>query len=158
MAFNRVNPPKQVVLPEKVRGDVSLKRAFDDVYYILFQMWKRLGAGDDWVSDSLESGYEFDDVRVEDVKEQFKFIEINTSSNHETITNEIVKCNARNLTVTLNPEPEDQEKVIIHSKLGRTYINPNGKTINGEDSAFMRRKYTTWDIIYLLDSDEWVIV
>lgn len=155
---NRVNPPKQLRLPTKIEQDLSLKRAFDDRDYILFQLWKRTGAGQDWIEEALQGLYEFDDIRFKDEKEESKFIEINTTVNHEAIGNEIIKCNARDLTVTFNPEPEDQEKIIVHSRLGRTYLNPNGKTINGEDSAFMRRKYTTWDIVYMLDADEWVVV
>ena len=54
MAGNRVNPPKQVVLPPEVQNNPQLKKAFDDAYFILFQLWKRTGAGDDIV-DSTES-------------------------------------------------------------------------------------------------------
>ena len=46
---NRVNPPKQVVLPVEVQQNLPLKKAFDDAYLIMFQMWKRLGGGDDWI-------------------------------------------------------------------------------------------------------------
>lgn len=51
---NRVNPPKQLVLPTSIRQNVELKKAFDDRDFILFQMWKRLGGGEDLVDDSLE--------------------------------------------------------------------------------------------------------
>ena len=50
--MNRVNPPKQVVLPPEVQSNPQLKKAFDDAYYIMFQLWKRSGAGDDWVDDN----------------------------------------------------------------------------------------------------------
>ena len=51
---NRVNPPKQLVLPPEVSSNLQLKKAFDDRDYIMFQMWKRLGGGNDWV-DSTQS-------------------------------------------------------------------------------------------------------
>lgn len=51
---NRVNPPKQLVLPPEVQQNPQLKKAFDDRDYILFQMWKRMGGGDDWL-DSNQS-------------------------------------------------------------------------------------------------------
>ena len=51
---NRVNPPKQLVLPPKIAQDPELKKAFDDRDFILFQLWKRTGAGEDLVDDSLE--------------------------------------------------------------------------------------------------------
>lgn len=50
--MNRVNPPKQVVLPRKIQDDEQLRKAFDDSYFILFQMWKRLGGGADFVDDN----------------------------------------------------------------------------------------------------------
>ena len=157
MAFNRVNPPKQVVLPEKVRGDVSLKRAFDDVYYILFQMWKRLGAGDDWVSDSLESQYEFDDIIEQDISQSFLFNVVVTGTDYTTHTNQIVIC-TDTVTVTLNSEPEDQELVKVRV-IGRgTTINGNGRNINGQKEAKIKTKYTSWDLLYILEIDEWIIV
>ena len=52
MSFNRVNPPKQLQFPPDIAKDIHLKKAFDDRDYILFQMWKRLGAGDDFVNDN----------------------------------------------------------------------------------------------------------
>ena len=51
---NRVNPPKQLVLPQKIAQDPELKKAFDDRDFILFQLWKRTGAGDDIVDGSQE--------------------------------------------------------------------------------------------------------
>ena len=54
MPFNRVNPPKQLQLPPEIQNDPQLKKAFDDRDYILFQIWKRLGAGTDFV-DSNET-------------------------------------------------------------------------------------------------------
>lgn len=50
--MNRVNPPKQVVLPQKIQDDEQLKKAFNESYFILFQMWKRLGGGADFVDDN----------------------------------------------------------------------------------------------------------
>jgi hypothetical protein len=52
MPYNRVNPPKQLQLPPEIQANVQLKRAFDDRDYIIFQMWQRLGAGEDFVDDN----------------------------------------------------------------------------------------------------------
>ena len=60
--MNRVNPPKQLVLPDSIRENLELKKAFDDRDFIMFQMWKRLGGGDDFVFDARTIGYEFDDL------------------------------------------------------------------------------------------------
>ena len=40
MGYNRVNPPKQVKLPPEVEANPQLRKAFDDAYFIMFQMWK----------------------------------------------------------------------------------------------------------------------
>lgn len=58
MAFNRVNPPKQLQLPPDIANDIHLKKAFDDRDYILFQIWKRLGAGADLVNDNESNANE----------------------------------------------------------------------------------------------------
>ena len=60
--MNRVNPPKQLVLPQSVQADDDLKKAFDDRDFILFQMWKRMGGGADLINDNLTGLYEFDDL------------------------------------------------------------------------------------------------
>jgi len=51
---NRVNPPKQLVLPQKIAQDPELKKAFDDLTFIVFQLWQRTGAGDDLIDSNLE--------------------------------------------------------------------------------------------------------
>jgi len=51
---NRVNPPKQLVLPPKIAQDPELKKAFDDRDFILFQLWQRTGAGDDLIDSNQE--------------------------------------------------------------------------------------------------------
>jgi hypothetical protein len=50
--MNRINPPKQVVLPVEVQKNLPLKKAFDDAYFIMFQMWQRMGGGADWIDDN----------------------------------------------------------------------------------------------------------
>lgn len=56
--MNRVNPPKQVVLPQEVSSNPALKKAFDDSYFIMFQMWKRMGGGADWVGGNQTNNNE----------------------------------------------------------------------------------------------------
>jgi len=50
--MNRVNPPTQVRLPPEIEDNPQLKKAFDDAYYIMFQMWKRSGGGSDLAADN----------------------------------------------------------------------------------------------------------
>jgi len=51
---NRVNPPKQLVLPPSIASNVELKKAFDDRDFILFQLWKRSGAGEDIIDQAQD--------------------------------------------------------------------------------------------------------
>tara|TARA_R110001606_G_scaffold21025_1_gene74623 strand:- start:83 stop:382 length:300 start_codon:yes stop_codon:yes gene_type:complete len=55
MGYNRVNPPKQVKLPPEVEANPQLRKAFDDAYFIMFQMWKRMGGGADWIDSNSTS-------------------------------------------------------------------------------------------------------
>lgn len=49
MAFNRVNPPEQAQIPEiKEQGLFAFLK---ELRYIVFQLWKRTGAGGDYIND-----------------------------------------------------------------------------------------------------------
>ena len=56
MAFNRVNPPEQALLPNI--KDVGLFAFLKELKFIVFQLWKRTGAGRDYIDDieTNESG------------------------------------------------------------------------------------------------------
>lgn len=157
MAGNRVNPPKQVVLPAKVQSDRELKKAFDDVYLIMFQMWKRLGGGDDWINALQEDEYEFDQLIEPDVSQFLLSDIVITDSDYTTHGNQVVICTGR-VTVTLNDEPSDQEVVKVRMLSNGVTINGNGKNVNGQSDAKIKIKYTSWDLLYILETDEWIIV
>lgn len=48
----RVNPPKQLVLPPEVANNKQLKKAFDDLTYIVFQLYQRTGGDTDLIDES----------------------------------------------------------------------------------------------------------
>lgn len=50
MAFNRVNPPEQLEAP--VIEDRGLLKFLVDLKFIVFQLWKRTGAGSDWIGEN----------------------------------------------------------------------------------------------------------
>lgn len=50
MAFNRVNPPEQLEAP--VIENRGLLKFLVDLKFIVFQLWKRTGAGSDWISEN----------------------------------------------------------------------------------------------------------
>jgi len=107
---------------------------------------------------ALLTGFtEFDDLFSPDALEQVKSDTVATSADYTTVGDQIVVCLSA-ITITLNDEPEDQELVRIIVTNGRVNIDANGKTINGELDAIIRRDNTTWDIMYILETDEWRVI
>tara|TARA_R110002020_G_scaffold121837_1_gene276884 strand:- start:86 stop:571 length:486 start_codon:yes stop_codon:yes gene_type:complete len=159
---NRVNPPKQVILPLEIQQNLPLKKAFDDAYYIMFQMWKRMGGGDDWVDDNRSIGYEFDDLTslVNSLLPNKPDIKA-TDIDYTTIGDQTIICNDA-LTVTLNAEPKDREQVKVIISNGDVTVDGNGKLINKlSDATIIFKNLVTTaalDIVYILELDEWFIV
>ncbi|MGB0943137.1 MAG: hypothetical protein ACPGUE_12075 [Marinomonas sp.] len=162
MGYNRVNPPKQVTLPPELAKNPQLRKAFDDVYQILFQLWQRTGAGSDWIDGIRSDLYEFDDVQllVESFKENKPDVKVATLD-YTTLGDQVVICNDA-LTVYLNDSPRDREKVKVITANGDVVINGNGKNINKKDkwTVIFKNLVTTGalDIVYVLETDEWFIV
>ena len=100
---------------------------------------------------------EFDDLFTPDALEQVKADTVVTSANYTTLGDQVVICTS-SITVTLNDEPEDQELVKVIVTNGKVNISANGKTINNQPDAIIRRNNTTWDIMYVLDIDEWRVI
>ena len=79
------------------------------------------------------------------------------SADYTTSESEIVICTAK-MIVTLNSNPDDQELVSIQASNGVVIVDANGNTINGETDAVIRRNYTTWDLIFLVEIKGWIII
>jgi len=67
---NRVNPPKTLRLPPTVSKNSELKKSFDDRDYILFQLWKRSGAGDDYVDSNQTNSQRVNGSLLFDIRQQ----------------------------------------------------------------------------------------
>lgn len=159
--MNRVNPPKQVRLPPEVEANPQLKKAFGDAYFIMFQMWKRLGSGEDWIDEGRNANYEFDDLVNNTAKEQLLNDVVSTSANYTTIGDQVIICTDA-LTVTLNDKPDDQERAKVIIANGDVTVNGNGRLINKEADVTIIFKNlvttATLDIIYIIELDEWFII
>lgn len=79
------------------------------------------------------------------------------SADYTTSESELVICTDK-ITVTLNSKPDDQELVSIQASNGVVIVDANGNTINGETDAVIRRNYTTWDLIFLVEIKGWIII
>lgn len=158
--MNKVNPPRQLRLPPSISSNPDLRRAFDDRDYILFQLWTRVGGGADFIDDNKTSGYEFDDLINNTAKEQLLSDVVSTAVNYTTIGDQVIKCTAA-LTVTLNDEPEDQEKAQILVTNGDVTIDGNSRNIDGDTDVTIVfaniQPPATVDCLYLVDTDEWII-
>ena len=51
MKGNRANPPLQLKLPPSIASNTDLKKAFDDLTRVVDQLWRRTGAGDDYIQN-----------------------------------------------------------------------------------------------------------
>jgi hypothetical protein len=116
---NRVNPPKQLVLPKSIASNIELKKAFDDTHFILFQLWKRVGGGDDAI-DNAEQNITSSSSRVSRNAARINSLElkefeiINTTESLTTFQNQIIICkNTGSINITLDPEAIEGDEVHI---------------------------------------------
>lgn len=108
------------------------------------------------IDETNQNLNEFDD-KQDHSKQDFRRHASAQAADYTTSNSEIVIC-TNPITITLNPTPEDQEFVSIQSTNGTVTIEGNGNTINDEDNAIIRRDFTTWDLIYIVDIDGWIII
>lgn len=116
---NRVNPPRQLQLPPEVASNPQLKRAFDDRDFILFQLWKRSGAGNDDIEDLIQSILK---VRLETARNTSligsidlkNFDIIDVVGNVTTGPDQILICkNPSSINVALDPNAIKNDEVHI---------------------------------------------
>jgi len=111
----------------------------------------------DDIARALAGLTEFDDIFTESAKDQLKDDVVVTAVDLTTIGDQIIVATDK-LTVKLNATPQDRELVRVHANNGRVDIDANGKKINDELVAIIRRNFTTWDILYIVELDSWIII
>jgi hypothetical protein len=133
----QVNPPTQVRLPVDIEGNLSLKKAFQDSYFIMSQLWTRSGAGQDFSTTPIK-------VTDSDY----------TSSIRETV---IVTASK---TITCSLQPLDGQTLIVKRKTtaGNVTVSGNGKTIDGATTFVLTVNYQTVSILYSSELGEWLIM
>jgi hypothetical protein len=156
MARNRVNPPKQVVLPPKVASDLQLKKAFDDVYHILFQMWKRTGAGDDFIDGLVEdlhstkNSVSRNTAQIGSIDlQKFEVVPITVSTTTEPF--QILICkNTTSIDVALDPLAIIGDRVHIKRRGGKIKVIG---AIDGKDFEIINVKQ--FSAHYVFDGTDW---
>ena len=111
----------------------------------------------DDIARALAGLTEFDDIFTESAKDQLKDDVVVTAVDITTIGDQIIVATEK-LTVKFNATPQDRELLKIQATNGRLKLNGNGKKINGELDAIIRRNFTTWDILYVVELDSWIII
>jgi hypothetical protein len=155
----KVNPPPQLRRPNKLTSDQEMRPYFERLEWILFQLWSRTGGADDSVDDTVNSQVDTDGLfglfgRIAAL--ELRNI-VSTAVDYTTIGSDIVICTDA-VTVTLNDEPDDQETPSIKRTAGLVVINGNGKLIDGSSTLRINVKYTSLDIIYLVETDSWHVI
>lgn len=156
----QVNPPPQLRIPEQFSKNRETFGYIKQLNQILFQLWVRTGGSDDTVSSSEDSLRQFEDLQdtVGRLHNEMPNV-VAVSADYITVLNDIVVCtNTEDITVTLNAEPNDLERVTVKRTDYPVTIDGNGKTIDGHDTVKLIRKYLSLDLVYTVDNDSWSIV
>lgn len=81
------------------------------------------------------------------------------NANYTVPHTQVVICvNAAPITVTLNDEPDDFEMATVKRTDAELTINGNGKQIDGDTTVTLTVQYTSLDLLYTLETDEWNII
>jgi len=183
----RVNPPRQLKLPDSINSNVDLKKAFDDLNFIVFQLWKRTGGGEDFIQDEMlqklypnTAAQDLNSLNIDlksiytaqsaNFKPDFNLVINESASKTDKITlvtdidlttteSMAVLCNsAADISVTLNPEPDEDEVVIIKRvNTGAVNILTN-KTIDGISSQKLTAIYDSLKVKFIGELNEWIII
>lgn len=111
MKGNRVNPPLQLKLPQSIASNTDLKKAFDDLTRVVDQLWRRTGAGDDYIqNEKLQQLFSFA------IDKSGKAEEITTINNKSTVENVFIQqtpIKQNNVQLTVSKTVDYTEKLVI---------------------------------------------
>ena len=117
----RVNPPRQLKLPKSVNDNPDLKKAFDDLNFIVFQLWQRTGAGDDFIQkERLEKLYS--SISKQDINElnlDLKTIYTQQEKTEQNISYKTVIKEQHN-NINLTHSEDEQVTLLIDADLTTT--------------------------------------
>lgn len=144
--------------------DSQLKFSNDDgiltdiAFIFLHQLWARTGGFTDAVSGATtenESELYYWNTPSLDIFEQI----ISTASNITAYGNSIIVATS-NITVTLNPNPVDKEKITVKraSTIGSVTITGGAINIDGGSTYTMVTNYESAQCVYSAIDGEWFII
>jgi len=177
----RVNPPKQLRRPEV--SDPNLAKYLDDLNYIIFQLWRRTGAGSDLIEDGKFDGLfsrstqdlTIDEIQgllpfekqveqqpyyeLPNVKEEESLITLNDAGATLTGDHYVVVNNTIVVIVQLTPDPDEgQECVIKRYGTATVTIDGNGKSIDDLATKQLLNQYDSVRVKYFSGVSQWMII
>jgi len=157
--MTNVNPPPQPPIPAKFRDDPSVLDYLQQIQFIIFQLWERTGGGDDDISDFLDGLNQFDSLNyLSEINGRPEFNYVSTSSNYTALDYDFAIASDE-LTVTLPSEPVDQSRVKVKTTVTSSVtIDGNGKNVDGDSNVVIVQDYVLIDMIYTVETDEWLII
>lgn len=130
----KVNPPRQLKLPESVAANADLKKAFDDLNFIVHQLYERSGSGNDFIqNEKLQKLYEsistpdINDLNIDlktiytqqlEKEQSITYKSIN--SQQETNINILHGKGVQHSNININHDKEQQETLLVISDLTTT--------------------------------------
>tara|TARA_Y100000310_G_scaffold342527_1_gene446161 strand:- start:9450 stop:9911 length:462 start_codon:yes stop_codon:yes gene_type:complete len=151
---NAVNPPPQLRMPQGWQNDPNIRPFVSNMLTVLRQLWTRTGGGEDGFTSLNSLFAELDDITAQSIPKTP--VVVSVDDDYELSGEDLVITQAP-VTITLNPTPDDMELTKV-KMMYRTLLDGNGRTIDGAETKLIETKYTSLDLLYLIDSDEWVIV
>lgn len=165
---NTLDPPIEQV-PSQLLENHDMRIYFEELQRWRFDVYVKLGAGSDPVSDSEEFSIEDTSTSLELLEEfdaEFsqlttpatKEIEvIATSADFTTTGSQIIICtNTAAIDITLNPSPDDGEQVHI-KRQNAGGVNVIG-AIDGGAALQIGQRYSSPHLVFTVDADEWNII
>ena len=157
----RVNPPPNLRTPKRFMAENDSRSYFEQLEFILFQLWGRTGGQNDDINDGGES-IEAILIRLDIIELRLDVIEAailiindrldylegsttvtaidhtidNTITGHQTII-----CTA-DITVFLDATPNDRDTAEIKQTDTKLTIDGNGKLIDGNATLSIRKQNT----------------
>ena len=130
----KVNPPRQLKLPESVAANADLKKAFDDLNFIVHQLYIRTGAGNDFIqNEKLQKLYEsistpdINDLNIDlktiytqqlEKEQSITYKSINNQQ--ETNINILHDKGLQHSNININHDKEQQETLLVSTDLTTT--------------------------------------
>lgn len=130
----RVNPPKQLVLPQEVSSNLPLKKAFDDLNFIVFQL----------------------EQFSKTVRDETTTV---TTSDVTAVNGQNIVCNNTVLTtVTLPASPEDNATIIVKRMNTGDVDITSTVNIDGLTTQTLSTIYDSMTVKYISDLAVWIII